>query len=259
MANWFQLITAALGGGVIVKALDIAYQEIRSRGQKKDKVAKLVEANLDPILKAADEIVGKVRALAEADFKSLQSLRANIDDIEIVGTDEANLLYLIGRFWARVEILRRQAIAVDLHSDQKGSTLNQFFACLESRRVRLVDRGVQRAIGETLIEESAPEKTRFFIEFADKLENEHSVRRWFRPLYLILTRTAHTAERQRILQYAAVLHAMIDVLDPGHRVTGDRPGWSNKLTLKSRRGLRHRVFGVYLKFVQDPKKYSGFH
>lgn len=78
-----------------------------------------------------------------------------------------------------------------------------------------------------------------------------------RPLYTLTTRMRHTQERQRLLQYGAVLHALIDTLDPKHHVTGNRPGWPNKLTKNSRRALRFRVFSVYLPFVRTKEKYAG--
>jgi len=50
---------------------------------------------------------------------------------------------------------------------------------------------------------------------------------------------------------------MVDTLDSKHVVTRNTPGWSNKLTKKSRRELRHRIFDFYLRFVEAPEKYCG--
>jgi len=59
--NWNQMLLAAFGGGLTVKSLDIAYQEFQARFSRKRGGRKLVDDHLDPILKAADEIVGKIR------------------------------------------------------------------------------------------------------------------------------------------------------------------------------------------------------
>jgi hypothetical protein len=69
--SWLQVFGAALGGGLTVKLIDIVYQEIRRREDKTQTAAKFVDAHLDPLLKAADELVGKLHSLATSDFKAL--------------------------------------------------------------------------------------------------------------------------------------------------------------------------------------------
>ena len=66
-----------------------------------------------------------------------------------------------------------------------------------------------------------------------------------------------TDPRQRVLLYGTVVHAMIDMLDAKHDVTRDRPSYPNKLSRKSWRDLRYRVFGQYLKQVPHKEKYLG--
>lgn len=256
---WAQLLISAIGGGITVKLLDIAYQELRHRGNKQQAINKLVEENLDPILKSTDEIVGKIRSLAEADFKPLEKIPRDMEPVKEIRADVTSLLFLFANFWARVELLKRQSIALGISQHKNGNKLLKYFNCLESRRIRLLDRSVQRAIGETLINEKdlSQSKTKLFIEFVDQLENDPSSRRWVFSLYDIFFRIRHTSERQKILLYAAVLHSMIDELDPRHRVTKDRPSWPNKLSNKTRRALHYRVFGVYLTFVKNPEKYVG--
>lgn len=126
--------------------------------------------------------------------------------------------------------------------------------CLESRGVRIVDRITQRAVGEaTLSEENT---TKPYITFVATIESDGGVRRWFSPLALVLSRAHHVSERQRLLQYGVVVHAMLDTLDPGHLVTRKRPSYPNKLSRRSWRDLRYRVFGRYLPFVTS-SKYLG--
>jgi hypothetical protein len=69
--EWFKLITAALGGGLTVKLFDIVYQEIRRHFDQSQSAKRFVDEHLDPLLKAADELVGKLRSLADDDFKEL--------------------------------------------------------------------------------------------------------------------------------------------------------------------------------------------
>ena len=96
-----------------------------------------------------------------------------------------------------------------------------------------------------------------FIEFVRQYESGEEGERWLAPVVRVLKRTHHTSERQMLLQYGAILHAMIDTLDPHHRVTRKRPAYPEKLSKRTWRNLKYRVFGLYLTSVADPEKYLG--
>jgi hypothetical protein len=147
--GWLQLFAAALGGGLTVKVVDIVYQEVRRRLDQRESVTTFVDGHLDPLLKAADEVVGKLHSLATEDFKSLAGRRFNLRPIS--DNDFGGLLYLFSRFWARIEIIRQEGLSVAITKDRRGAMLQSFLACLESRKVRIVDRTSQRAIGELLV------------------------------------------------------------------------------------------------------------
>jgi hypothetical protein len=70
--GWLQIIGAALGGGFVggitLKILDIGYQEFQRRRTERVTASKFVDEHLDPLLKSADELNGKLRSLAESDF-----------------------------------------------------------------------------------------------------------------------------------------------------------------------------------------------
>lgn len=251
--DWIQLFAAALGGGLTVKLVDIAYQEIRSRMESRRTAARFVDEHLDPLLKAADEVAGKLVSLANEDFRSLGS---NVDITSLTNHDFGSLLYLLCRFWARIEILRQEGLSVAIASDARGAKLQSLIACLESRKVRIVDRIEQRAIGELLLR-PAPDylRTIGYVEFVKRIESEPEVRRWIEPLSRVLGGMQHTSHRQRLLLYGVVVHALIDTLDPKHVVTSERPSYPGKLSEKTRKDLRYRVFGVYLTFVPDQTKY----
>ncbi len=252
--DWLQLFTAALGGGMTVKAVDIIYQEVRRRLEKTQSVTKFVDDHLDPLLKAADELVGKLHSLAMEDFRTLSGRKLSLTPV--TDSDFAGLLYLFSRFWARIEIIRQEGLSVAISRDRRGAKLQSFLACLESRKVRIVDRVSQRAIGELLIK-PAPDylRTVGYVEFVRALESKEDVQRWIAPLAGALSRTHHTSKRQQLLQYGVVVHALIDTLDPAHVVSSGRPSYPGKLTERTRNELKYRVFRVYLDFVADTGKY----
>jgi len=99
-------------------------------------------------------------------------------------------------------------------------------------------------------------RTITYIEFIRRAAAPETIR-WLEPLRKILVRAWHTTQKQHLLQYLIVLHALIDTLDKEHLVTRDRPTISNKLSRRSWRDLNYRVFGVYLRFVVDRQKYLG--
>jgi hypothetical protein len=249
--SWIKIIGLALGSGITVKILDIVYQEIQRWRSTRQTATTFIDDHLDPLLKSADELNGKLRSLAENDFKALHKVA---DSEFLTNTEFASLLFLFGKFWAQIEIIRHEGMSVAMAKDGRGARLQSFFDCLESRRVRIVDRILQRAVGEVFIKET---KTTSFVDFMTAFENENNTRKWVTPLAKFLSRMEHTTERQQLLQYGAVIHALIDNLDPDHLVTRERPSWPNKLSGRSWRDLNYRVFGVYLKFVTNRRKYLG--
>jgi hypothetical protein len=60
---------------------------------------------LDPLLKAADEVVGKLHSLAIEDFKNFGEQAIALNPIS--DKDFGGLIYLFGRFWAQIEIMRQ--------------------------------------------------------------------------------------------------------------------------------------------------------
>jgi hypothetical protein len=252
LIEWAKVIVAAIGGGTVVKLLDIAYQEFRRQGDKRQSSTSFIDQHLDPLLKAADELVGKLHSLGREDFRSF----AEADrDSPFAHADVGSSIYLLARFWAQVEILRQQALYVSISAEERGRWLQAFLDCLESRGVRLVDRISQRAIAETMIASSGTATIRY-IDFVQSLDSEGKAR-WLAPLTNLLAKATHTTERQLLLQYGAVIHAMIDTLDADHLVTRERPAIPNKLSKQTWRALNYRVFRRYLTFVKFPEKYIG--
>jgi hypothetical protein len=253
---WIDLLRASAFGALGVKALDISVTALRHRFERRRSLAEVADEHLDPLLKAADELVGKVRSLAVRDFASLRGAAFDPDEPEIHSLELASLLYLFARFFARIEILRREGRYLALARDPRGEHLLRLIESLEAERVCVTERMTQRAIGEALVLETERGLVcRPFIDFVSAYEEQTTFRRWFAPLGETLSRTQNTSERQRVLVYTVVVHALIDTLDPRHVVTREKPSYPNKLTKRSRRELRYRIFGAYAPFVPNPAKY----
>lgn len=255
--SWIDLFSAAISGGIVVKALDLLYSEYRRRSEATQSAQSVVEKHLDPILKSADELVGKIRSLAQKDFKEIKIKLPINDQVLEKNIPFTSTLYLFGQLWARIQILRMESVYMDLGSNESGLRLQSFIYTLESSRIRIVDRAWQRGIGESLICFRGNELGILsFYEFLDKYHLNESFREWFRPIREQLEMINHKKYRQRLLVYGVILHALLNMLDPTHIVTRDRPGWANKLSKRSRRELENRVFRVYLQFVDRPRYYT---
>jgi hypothetical protein len=167
------------------------------------------------------------------------------------------LFFYLLDFWAQIEIIKREGLSIAISQDERGKRLENFLDCLESTRVRLVDRTAQRAVGEIVLEtQSGKLQTIAYIEFIRR-SPEPEIARWIEPIRTTLVRAWHTGHRQKLLQYGTILHALIDTLDKEHFVTRDRPGLPGKLSRQTWRDLNYRVFRVYLPFVADRQKYLG--
>ena len=142
----------------------------------------------------------------------------------------ASLVYLFVQFWSEVKIVRFRGLTTANARSVRGGQARAFLTCLESRRVRLIDRISQRAIGESALRDGG---TMNFVEFVKGYDRDPYVQRWLKPLLTVLSDVRDVDNRQRILQYATVIHALIDTLDRDHDVTRDRPATPNKLNAKS--------------------------
>lgn len=254
--SWLDLLGAGFIGGLLVKLLDYIYREYSLKSQESKSAKKLIDKNLDPILKASDELVGKIRSLAQSDFQDLiRAPRPEGNDFE-KWFPYLDIMYLFAHLWSRIQILRLEGLFANLGADKRGQKLLAFFRALESTKTRLVGRAWQRGIGECLIKQIGSEYYSFtFVEFTKEFLSNDEFKRWFLPLISVLTNLNDIHRRQLLLVYGTIIHAMIDTLDEKHLVTSQRPGWPNKLSKKSIRGLRFRTFKIYLPFVENYNRY----
>lgn len=247
-------LVGGAGGALAVKIIDVIYSEFKRRSEHKESAANVVEKNLDPILKAADDLVGKLFSLQRSDFKSLSLSKSpsNInDEVELT-----SLFYYFANFWARIQILRQESIYVNLNGTKEGKQLQKFIRTLESRRVRLLDKALQRAIGDSIVIKTGGQTaTLTYYEFVENYKHVDRLAYWFDPLYSVFANIHKINILQRILIYVTIIHALLDTLDTKHLYSPKRPAWPNKLTSKNRRELKFRIFGLYLTFVKTPQKY----
>jgi len=255
-SSWLDLLGAGFIGGIIVKVLDYIYQEYRLRLEAHKSAKDIIDRHIDPILKSADELVGKLRSLAQSDFRYIVKTPIPEDSKFESWFPYLDIIYLFAQFWSRIQILRNEGLFVNLGSDERGKQLLAFFRALEGTRTRIVSRAWQRGIGEALIEYSNDRYRNInYIEFVQSFLSQDEFKRWFNPLVSVLSRINHTREKQRLLTYGVIINALIDTLDSEHLVTRNRPGWPNKLSNKSKKNLRYRIFKIYLPFVKNHNRY----
>ena len=200
--------------------------------------------------------MGKIRSLAQSDFKNITKLPVPEGNELESWFPYLDIIYLFAQFWSRMQILRIEGMFVNLGADERGRQLLDFFRALEGTRTRIVTRAWQRGMGEALLEyTNSGYRSINFIEFVQRFLSEKEYQNWFAPIVSLLSRINHTREKQRLLIYGVIIHALIDTLDVNHLVSRDRPGWPNKLSKKSRKNLKYRIFKIYLPFVKKHNRY----
>lgn len=254
--TWLTLLASSIGGGFVVKLFDYLHDELRRYRERTHTAKDLLTKHHDPILKAADELVGEIRSLAITDFEDFR--------LDIAGTATgvssvrrtAAVFYVV-QFWARLQLLKLETGYVALAAGPAGPRLQKFIERLESRSLRLVDRAWQRAAGEAiLVSDGSARRPMNLFEFAGKYHSDEQFRAWFAPLSDLLAATAkHKPSRQRILKYGCVVHALIDAQDPKHVVTTKRDPWPHKLSPAVRKELAYGTFKAHLTFVEEPERY----
>ena len=123
--------------------------------------------------------------------------------------------------------------------------------------MRIVRRSSQRAVAELALVPRGERDVIRFVDFVRLFEEDAESKRWLAPVARVVGRMDHTADRQRLLRYGIVVHAMVDTLDPAHKVSRSRQSYPHKLSNKSWNELERRMFRVYLEFVKGTRKYLG--
>jgi hypothetical protein len=256
-ANWLQLFASSVGGGVVVKVFDYVREEYRRRRERSENAKDLLTKHHDPILKAADELVGHIRSLVIYDFSDFRGSAGTHRSIEVTALRKTAAFFYFVQFWGRVQLLRIETGTIAVAADPAGERLQKFIQHLESRAVRVVDRTWQRAAGEAiLIPEGSSRRPMNLYEFTSEYKSNPDFRTWFSPLAQLLESTMNDRKsRQRVMKYGVVLLALIDTLDPKRVLSSRRDPWPNKLTNGTRKELLYGTFRQHLPFVESPLTY----
>lgn len=115
--SWINLLGAGLSGGIVVKAFDYIYQEYLRRSKAKKSAKDLVDKHIDPILKSSDELVGKIRSLAQSDFIVLNKAQQPSDYEFEEWCPYLDIIYLFAQFWSWIQILRIEGLFVNIGAD----------------------------------------------------------------------------------------------------------------------------------------------
>ena len=244
------LIFATISGGFMVKIIDWVIQFICHKLRNKKNLNSAIDVTLDYVLKNADEMVGKTISLARKDFSEIDIIKNN--QFTTVSKETLGVMYLYAQLWCNLELIKRDKVQEDFFKDSKIVALKQFIACLESPKIRLVDKMHQKAIGELIIKSRCTDSYHLLglTDFCDILKNDFSIsgQYWFKPLLEIIGKAKiHKSSRQKLLIYGVFIHMMIDFLDHKHSKTHLRKSsYPNKLN-KSSKNLIKGIHREYFK------------
>jgi hypothetical protein len=255
MEDWIKNTIALISGGALWEGFKFLYPEIKRPIDNYSKAKKQLYENLDPILKASDELYGKILSLTNEDFATFVNIKhSNSDDVE---QNKRYIYYLFSQFWAQLEYMRMKSHYFSITRIKKGNELLRFIETYESREFRILDRSIQRIIGEALLEESGNTfKVMSLNQFVNKLHDQDSnISKWIALLENKLCATTDKEIRQKILVFGVLVAILIDHFDPNHKIVRKREIYLNKLSEKSKSIIQRNLLGHYLKFVKNKEDY----
>lgn len=248
-------IITVISGGVLWEGVKFIYPELKRPIIVHNQAKETFYENLDPILKAASELYGKLESLSREDF----STYVNPDNSNSIDPqhNKKYINYLFSQFWAQLEYLRLESQYTALSKLGKGNELLRFIETIESRKYRILDRSIQRIIGECLISQK-DQKFRVMTlnEFVNQVNDPTSnLSKWVKYLDNALMSTTNKENRQRILRFGVVVAALIDHFDPNYKTVRRRDIYVSKLTEKSKKHIRAYLINHYLPFLKNKAKY----
>ncbi|WP_320019179.1 hypothetical protein [Labilibaculum manganireducens] len=255
MDDLIKSIIAAITGGVLWEGFKFIYPELKRFLDNYYKAKKNLYDNLDPMLKASDELFGKIISLAKEDFSTF--INENNSIASDVSQNRLYVCYLFSQFWAQIEYIRMSSQYYSLARIKKGKQLLRFIETYESREFRLLDRSIQRIIGETLIEDSGGTfKIMSLSTFANETQKKDSnLNKWIKLLEDKLNSSSDKVIRQRFLVFGIIVACLIEHYDPKYKIVRKREIYLNKLSEKSNTKIQKSLFTEYLNFVKNKNKY----
>lgn len=255
MKETIELLVTTISGAIIWEGFKFLYPDIKQFFKTRIAAKKMFYDNLDPILKSSSELYGKIESLAKEDFATFINAKNSNSNDPL--HNQKYVLYLFAQFFAQLEYLRLQSQYIDLSKDKRGNQLLRFVETIESRKHRLLDRSVQRIIGECLIT-NKDQKFRIMTlkDFLETLENkDHTLSKWVILLEKKLLSVKDKEQRQSILRFGIIVAAIIDHFDPNYKTVRRRRIYLNKLNPRSKKLLQEYLFGHYLKFMKNKIRY----
>jgi len=255
MEQFIQTIISLVSGISLWELIKFLYPDIKRPIIARIAAKKTFYANLDPILKSANELYGKLESLAKEDFSTfINPKNSNSQDPD---HNRKYVCYLFAQFWAQLEYLRLESIYTSLSKIKKGNQLLRFIETIESRKFRILDRSVQRIIGECLITNQGQKfRVMTLKEFLDEIDDTKSgLNKWIKDLENLLLKVDDKEQRQLVLRFGVIIAALIDHFDPKHKTVRRRDIYINKLSIKSKRMIRGNLLNNYLVFLNKRERY----
>jgi len=255
METTLQALVAIISGGALWEGFKFIYPEIKQPLVSRIEAKRTLYQNIDPVLKSASELYGKLLSLAKEDFSTFvnPSNSISVDPIH----NKKYIYYLFAQFWGQLEYLRLQSQYVSFSKIKKGKQLLKFIETIEARKYRILDRSIQRIIGECLIVNN-DQKFRVMTlhEFLVQVETTTSpLHRWIALLEQKMSTVNNKENRQLILRFGVIVAALIEHFDPKYNSVRQRPIYTNKLTDKSKMTIKNNLCKYYLPFLKNKKKY----
>lgn len=254
MSTILQSIITLISGSVIWEGFKYFYPDIKRYFNSRVEAKKVLYQNIDPLIKAASELYGKLLSLAREDFATYRNqVQSNSSDPE---HNKKYILYLFSQFFAQIEFIRLQSQYVTLAKIEKGRELLKFIETIESRKYRIVDRSIQRIIGECLIlNKDQKFKVMTLQEFLNQIDQTNTpLNKWITILESKLNAVYLQDTRQLVLKFGIIVEALINHFDPNHKTIRKRPVYVNKLSPKSRGTIKENLCVYYLPFIKNKKR-----
>ncbi len=248
---------AFLSGGAALQLLKIFWPDIKKPVVERIEAKKSFYNGVAPLLRVSSELYGKMESLAKEDFSSfINPKNSNSKDPE---HNKLYFYFLLAQFWAHLEYIRLESQYISLSKIKKGKELLRFIDTAEARNYRIIDRSIQRIIGECLI---ANKNQKFRVmtlsEFLDELESpESKLKKWIDKLdsEFSLLKNKDKKFRQTVLTYGIIAAIIIDHFDPEYKAVRRRKIYKNKLSESSKKLIKDNLLGHYLKFIKNDWKF----
>lgn len=102
-----------LGSVTVWKLFEFFYPDVRDYFRSRLEAKAVFNKNLDPILKASNELLGKITSMSRKDFATTRKDQIVEDEIMYI-------LYLFANFWSRLTILKIESDFTALARLKKG-------------------------------------------------------------------------------------------------------------------------------------------